>query len=685
MKKIKIAEFNIIDNKTGGHYLERAVSLSQFYKDLGYSTTLLCGANRNITKNEDLSSFDCYEFMPSFTTFMHCNVESASLHDKTLLRIFDEVKYQYDLIGINSSAFGENKKILELIGDKSLYECLCENLYEFYTVLPLETLLIVYSILRFLGFKVRPPKVHAEPDFRKMELLWFRVRRESNAFYSGFFENVIDRLINANENVIFTTANIDDAICAAKKMSNADDFTGVLSFILHQPSEVSTDKSYKLKSIYQSIPLCKKKNIKYFAASNEFKHLMTSNDYNLIGDFFDVSIGPFRNLMSDRYPKNTNINLKSKILHQLQNSKIPKWLIQEHKPRDSFEKTLTSNFTLLSEDRLFKLFFTRLVSQGKTIISFLGDIRDEKAFDNFVKLVIMSWDMGIELYAVYPSFFSNGVIENSKKYFEILSMDSRSKKYGLVYNKHLPIEIYSRVLTDSSIIFNSYAEDEYLFKQSGVFYESLLYAKTVLVSIRNSSSIFYSNALYLQLTNARVLLKNKPHLISVENGRSIVHEFKLKNDYLVIEFDPAISGQNNFAVTVEYNFIDINNSVVNSGSFDVLNNSIGVAIVKLQRKFTGSLRIELLQCKNKHIKGTQVVKFWYLPSAKHIDVIYNQSKRVIVADFGKFDSDMCSEIHNQFKRSEAMNHYQDDSCVGLNYFVKDMIDNSALHLLGSQN
>jgi hypothetical protein len=574
--EVFIIDNNISNASVGGHYLERAITLSDVLRDKNCHISLLSPSNRTIQRDEVArQKFNSFIFEPGFNTFHQKMMECITVYDRTLLDMAKEYYFNYG-IQLWGGVSNKNSIILNRFTQEFLVN-FNENIDSYYCAAPQVTISYVIELLKIAGFSVISEE--RSYDLEALNKIWFRVRKEQNAFVNIHNQRILEKYCKENDSLIFSTSNTFDLIAGLNYLHYAER-PGRLNYILHQPTEFNENNSYALKMLISRLDSRKRKLLNFTVASNEFKNMLSCKEYNNIGADVGVTIGPF-SATNDVLLLSNKLDIYPHVQSgfYLKKNKSKEWLIKSDNLKNKVALKFRIDFEKTNYLKLFSKNLDSIFNGNDISLSFLGDIRDEKLFSYYSQIVTNLWNRGIRVWAIHPTFFSSGLIKESEVSLNILLKHPYHAKYGLSYNNSLPRDIFHKILAKSSIIFNCYDRVEYACKQSGIFFETMLNGRRSLINPGTSAASAWSSFIFEscekyfgeKLGETKRLIDDTKQSIQIPPQNEHVN-------YLVIDFN---CNKSNVVAFFSYSIINPRNlEIVDHGSISCQANCNGVGVFK---------------------------------------------------------------------------------------------------------
>lgn len=340
--------------------------------------------------------------------------------------------------------------------------------------------------------------------------LRLRDSMENHALHRASSERIVQMAIREGfNNIIFNTASPEDALGAITQATEQEAReTGRgkirLSFLFHQPTAFDDERTcYSLHRLQNYKPnIGNYISTRFYASCEEFRVHLSSHRFCSIGKKFGIICGPFnekppgtKNAHNDSNTKlrkaATGLALATKALTRDASWKSHTLKSLAKAGNNAIPEYLTTRIRQSNRD--MHGIPSQIISMVNSIgalqsLAFLGDIRDEKRFADFLRI---SRDLSQDAkrkapVIIRPSFFSSGEISASKKALEEHLRENTPPKdisYDLLSDQD-----YFWLLHNSSCIYAAYDRGAYGVKQSGIFYESLLSYKPTILNIGTSSS-----------------------------------------------------------------------------------------------------------------------------------------------------------------------------------------------------
>ena len=519
-----IVDLHINSLRPEGHFYERAVSLAHFFKENLAVVTSLCCSLELI--EQPSSSFESVISQPGYNSFGF-PVMAAST--KRLVSDFVWIDLAEDYLNCSNLVTGmpamsgtdwqsssENDSIVfNLSWRSNLTQYLKVNLRRLYCAAPRETVCIAQLVVKHYRPRLLNPIVSLSSDKIKefvsiVEALKFKDENESSALHRAASARIAAMALSeAYDSVIFATASPQDAIGALaaqvqgiSRLSQDRRRASILSFVFHQPTDFA-DKAtcYNLLRLYHEVnSLCAGITVKFYASCEELKSYVSAPAFCGIGNMFKVLCGPFpQKKLTHRAPPSLQLKeikktFKGIALAQKALSSDDSWNSEIHKhsairPFEHDESRPHIAVTVRQPKALSLVSELQLLvkkAADNMLISYLGDIRDEKEFHNYL---LLSTNLKVKhpnLTVARPSFFSSGGIEKSR-YALCKYLSAPASANDIVYDL-LEEGDYFWLMQNSSCVYAAYSPRAYAVKQSGIFFECLLNATPTIISVGTSSS-----------------------------------------------------------------------------------------------------------------------------------------------------------------------------------------------------
>jgi hypothetical protein len=557
---VAVAEFHVRSSNTSGHYLERVLSLAEIISRTGAMTCFMSSGDRSLLEqNYSDVMFDEVIFEPAFNSFGQVELNCLDFTAATLLKLFQEAVCRSNLV---MSPLSANQSIicfeaLSLIENTNFFNLFSQKLYEFYAAAPEATIELCRHYLKITNFSLSDLNItHPGADQTFMTdllTIWVRIQREESALVNICFERILNKYSSKYSVIIFPTASINQLLNGIRHVSSDLGYSGAtLVYILHQPKDFTQERCYEISRELSNIKNNKINKLIIFVSSEEFKSKLSSHKYSHIGEHLKVAIGPFfQRPPSTKKTIKFNLNPNRIVPYYLELNKPSDWTLSALKSNDIYAQQFYQDLRIFRSSLLFSNRLRFFAKSGYSIFTFLGDIRDEKNFSLYVHMCMNAWNLGKRIIAVHPTYFSDGVVSDSKKAFDKFVRSSFYLSHSLPYTTVLDENDYISALELSDVIFNAYDQNEYAVKQSGIFYETLLLGRRSCILPGTAMAIFMGRKT-TELVNQFNETASKEFIIRLIQG--IILEHRIQNDlsgeFVVTLFDPLVENIGRISVVL---------------------------------------------------------------------------------------------------------------------------------------
>lgn len=690
---IALCEFHIKDAKTTGHYLERAYSLAKVISDEGYKTCLVsAGAHSLAGKKSPDVFFDEHVFEPGFSSFGQPEISCMSSTDSATIKLFNEAICRYSLkYSFNSMHIDDGvlNIFTSLLNDNNFIEVFSVNTVQFYCASPEATILFCNLYLRLTNF-VHAENLHSDTKINsdillinELKNIWLRVKREANAYVSYAAERLLQKYSGRFSRFIFLTASVDQLIAGIRHVSKENYDGPSLSFIHHQPQDFTPECCYNLTSELNRIPVKNRHKIIIYLSCEEFKTKLSSHTYSFFGEHANFAIGPFfqRSKYDHKYdgitPRGDTI-----ARHYLKARECKEWIFNATKIQNFREIQFDTTDVSSTNRRSFYKSLSRFVQDNLFTFTFLGDIRDEKNFSFYVEICIEAWNSNINIIAVHPCFFSDGLIIKSEKAFKLLTEHPSYQFMSLPYENHLSEKDYIAALSLSTMIFNAYDTTEYKYKQSGVFYEALLFGKRVCITPGTAMAVFHGKETNNLVEKFKITeVEYKYNLFARGNG--IAHDFiNINNSMLLITAHDAMPENIGIIFTLECRFICLDSNQLVDICYITLQSGFRSTALTCPSVNHRNLRIEVCVRRDNRTSGEADIKI-HIEKAKLTDEIKSVYEFACISSVVPLTGDLSSIFDFKIFIKKLFEHKSNYSNQIINDFRLQFTTNSIESMVSS--
>jgi len=519
-----IVDLHIKTLQPEGHFYERASCLAKYITEkTGTKPSLCCSLE---CEENDQETFEKIISTPGFNSFSFpSRAQSAKriLSDEPWLTLTKEYLDQSGLStdtrfnGAKYAAYYAAHQVshrISKVQDNGFLRYFSNNITRLYcanpesTVVTCKTIASMYTPLGAHALDALSPELISS-SIGSIQALRFRDERENQALHRAASERITQYAISEGfSKIIFNTASPEDAIGSVTSSTENEALKNLdenlcLYFLFHQPSIFAdTNLCYNLHRLQESTSISfPHLDVALYASCYEFKAHLEREEFSGIGRRFGIICGPFVKKSPEGQEAVATISTSArrsatghlaarKALSRDRSWKSHDFFSLKKDYQDRFsEGYLTppnrqSNFTsaIRSELRL------KLENRNdQAFLTFLGDIRDEKRFSDFLRVSKeASKARNMRISIVRPDFFSNGAISDSKMALDKHLSDGQSL-HEVTYGR-LDDSDYFWLLHQSNCIYAAYDRGEYSCKQSGIFYEALLHAIPTIINIGTASS-----------------------------------------------------------------------------------------------------------------------------------------------------------------------------------------------------